>query len=141
LPKSKPGSGSSFGVRQSPPVRAVGASWPSGGWDTGPFAILGSCDKPFDDYGVVGIAQLDRIDVQIGKAVHKALEQLSNGLLTVARVAVHLVTRTVEGSYCRLDVVPVFRLGVLIDDCLAAQAKAGDVVDRCHYGPPRCLDG
>ena len=43
-------------------------------------------------------------------------------------------------SDSRLDVVPVFRLGVLTDDCLAALAKAGDVVDRCHFGPLRCLD-
>jgi hypothetical protein len=46
----------------------------------------------------------------------------------------------VEGSDGRLDVVPVFRLGVLTDDCLAALAEAGDVVYRCHYGPPGCLD-
>jgi hypothetical protein len=55
-------------------------------------------------------------------------------------MTVELVTWVVEGIDCRLDVVPVFRVGVLIDDCLAALAKAGDVVDRCQYGPPQCLD-
>ena len=68
-----------------------------------------------------------------GNAVHQALQQLSNGRLTVARVAVHLVTWTVEGSDCRLDVVPVLRLGVLLDDCLAALAEAGDVVDALSF--------
>jgi hypothetical protein len=82
-------------------------------------------DKPFDDYGVVGMAHLADLGVQIGKAVHHASQQLSNGRLTVARVAVELVTWMVEGSDCRLNVVPVFRVGVLIDDCLAALAKAG----------------
>src|ERR1700757_2562561 len=97
-----------------------------------------SRDKPFAEYGVVGMAQLAYVDVQIGKGAHEALQQLSNGLLAVAGFAVHLVTRLMEGGDCRLDVVAVFRLGVLIDDCLTALAKAGDVVDRRHFGPPRC---
>jgi hypothetical protein len=37
------------------------------------------------------------------------------------------------GVVGRLDVVPVF-LGVLLDDRLAALAKARDVVGRCHFG-------
>jgi hypothetical protein len=36
------------------------------------------------------MAQLAYVEVEIGKAVHQALQQLSNGLFTVARVAVHL---------------------------------------------------
>ena len=45
------------------------SSW----WDTDPFAILGSCDKPFAEYGVVGMTHLAHVDVKIGKAVHQAL--------------------------------------------------------------------
>jgi hypothetical protein len=86
------------------------------------------------------MAHLADIGVEIGKAVHKALQQLSNGLRAVDRFAVELVTRMVEGGDGRLDVVPVFRLGVLTDDRLAALAEAGDVVNRCRYGPPGCLD-
>src|ERR1700740_3860827 len=93
-----------------------------------------SRDKPFAEYGVVGMPQFAYVDVQMGKGAHEALQQLSNGLLAVAGFAVHLVTRLVEGSDCRLDVVAIFRLGVLSDDCLAALAQAGDVFDRCHYG-------
>jgi hypothetical protein len=59
--------------------------------------------------------------------------------LTVARVAVYLVTWMVDGD-CHLDAVPIFRVGVLMDNRLAAVAKAGDVVDRRHNGPP-WLDG
>jgi hypothetical protein len=113
---------------------------PTRGSHTRPFAVVGSRHKPFDEYAVVQMAQPGGFDMEIGKAVHKALQQLSNGLPTVARVAVELVTWMVEGSDSRLDVVPVFRLGVLTDDCLAALAKAGDVVGRCHSGPLRCLD-
>jgi hypothetical protein len=48
------------------------------------------------------------------------LQQLPNGRLTVTRFAVELVARLVKGGDYRLDVVPVFGLGVLLDDCLAA---------------------
>src|SRR5262249_26047373 len=105
-----------------------------------PFAVVGSRHDPLDEYAVVHVAQPGDFEMRIGNAVHKAVQQLSNGLLTVARVAVELVTWLVEGIDCRLDVVPVLRVGVLLDDCLAALAKAGDVVDRCQYGPPQCLD-
>src|SRR5262245_34623978 len=97
---------------------------------------MGSGDKRFAEYGIVGMPHLAEFGVQIGKAVHQALQQLSNGLLTVARVAVNFVTWMMEGSDCRLDVVAVFPLDVLIHDCLATLAKAGDVVDRCHDVPP-----
>src|SRR4051794_8030949 len=95
---------------------------------------MGSRDQPFAEYCVVSMTHSADLGVQVGKTGHEALQQLSHGLCTIARDAVHLVTWTGEGSDCRLDIVPVFRLGVLIDDCLAAVAKAGDVVDSCHYG-------
>src|SRR6185437_859027 len=109
---------------------------PTRGSHTRPFAVVGSRHKPFDEYAVVQMAQPGGFDMEIGKAVHKALQQLSNGLPTVARVTFHHPRYEFNGqSDSRLDVVPVFRLGVLTDDCLAALAKAGDVVDRCHFGP------
>src|SRR5262245_58650534 len=113
---------------------------PTRGWHIRPFAVVGSRNDPLDEYAVVHMTQPGGFDMEVGKAVHKALQQFSNGRLTVAWVAVELVTWMVEGSDGRLDVMPVFCVGVLADDCLAALAKAGDVVDRCHHGPPRCLD-
>ena len=95
---------------------------------------MGSRDNRFAEYGIVGMAHLADVGVEIGKGVHNALQQLSNGLFPVAGDAVELVTRTVEGSDGRLDVVPVFRLGVLTDDCLAALAKGGDVATASSSG-------
>ena len=62
------------------------------------------------------------------------MQQLSNGLGTVARGAVELVTGMVEGGDGCLDVVPVFRLGVLFDNRLAALAQAGDVSTAVMMG-------
>src|SRR5271169_2519143 len=104
-------------------------------WNARPFAVMRAGDDPFYEYTIVHVAQPGGLEVQIGQGVHYALLQLPHSLLAVTRFTIQLVARLVEGGDYRLDVVPVFRLGVLIDDCLAALAKVGAVVDRCHRGP------